>query len=1305
MRCIQNRAATGACPLLPSDLRTTQLKYFFSVPVGGWGCQRILDRKAQEQPVLPIVMTPTIFTVEPQHLGNLSADTAIVFFAELLWSEARRTGIPIAAIKISTRVNVPDGGVDAQIDTNQFAAQTDLVMPGLTAYQVKAGTTFEPWQEGVIKRELFGNNPVHKDSLGGAVKKCLDDGGTYVLVCTGKSLTPQESQAAEAHCKSFFAQCGYQNTSVVVLSQTQVIGLLGVHPSLSLRLNGKAGANFQSHQSWSNQSEMRKNFKEGKSQKDFIEAIQTAMREIDAVHIRVRGEAGVGKTRLGLEALKVEDLAPLVIYCDSPKMYMGSALESELLRDDNQFAVILVVDECDIDSMGRMWNKLQHRKALTKLMTLFNEFDNVSGETRLVDAPPLDEEQLSAILADYGVPEDRRRRFAEICEGSPRWAHIIGLNLQQNPEDILRDPDTVSIVDRYIAGRDAPNSEAAGDRRTVLLYLSLFKRFGYSAPVANEAKAIHALVQASKPSITWPRFQEIIQDLRDRKILQGETTLYITPKAFQIKLWVQWWHAHGAQFDLDEFTKQLDGKLIDWFFEMFKFGASAPAALHISEELLKEIGNRGGISFFESGRGSKFFLALTEAAPEAALTALKKTVGTLDRDQLLDFTTGRRNVIWSLERIVVWRDLFVDGARLLLKLAEAENEKWSNNATGMFADLFTPGEGPVASTEASPELRFPVLVEALDSTSADVRRIGLLSCEKALETGQFSRAVGAEYQGLKRQPELWTPKTYGERFDAYRRVWNLLEGRLDAFHEKDRQHAVKILLSRARGVGYSANLAPMVVSTLKALAKRPDVDKREIIEVVQDVLRYDAKEFPPESLALWTDLRDTILTGDYHSQMQRWVGMELLEDRITLDGKSVDNAAKPVASLVEQTLADRDLLDAELPWLVTKEAKSGFRFGYELGQKDNSVVFLARIFAAVRAAGKDANAFFLGGYLRALRERDSDSVEQILDAIGALAEIRHLMPELTWRTGVTDRGAERLLSLAREGSISGTSLRMFAFGGTIRNLSEKVLQSWIEFLLATNTREAVAVAIELFDFYYLMGDAPPQMPEELTFKLLTAEPLLKGEGNAPQMEDYEWNQIATKFIDLYPEKAAALGKALIEHFGNDGNIIDGHSPYSLETLNEILKRHPMELWDAIWPLLGPPLDSRAFQLRQWLHKGASQLIPADKIWQWVEGDVEKRAWYSALLVPQIFPGEGGFNAREILVRYGHRDDVRSNLRANFGTEMWWGAESQHFQQKKDWLLGLKKSETNPNVRQWIDEYLESVNWHINRAKVEEERED
>jgi len=110
----------------------------------------------------------------------------------------------------------------------------------------------------------------------------------------------------------------------------------------------------------------------------------------------------------------------------------------------------------------------------------------------------------------------------------------------------------------------------------------------------------------------------------------------------------------------------------------------------------------------------------------------------MSHDELLQFEQGRRDIIWALEGTALYADLFCQSARLLLALAEAENETWSNNATGVFAGLFSLGYGEVAPTSLAPEYRLPVLMEAL--SEGELRAdLALKSFDAALKADSISR--------------------------------------------------------------------------------------------------------------------------------------------------------------------------------------------------------------------------------------------------------------------------------------------------------------------------------------------------------------------------------------------------------------------------------------------------------------------------------------------------------------------------------------------------------------------------------------
>ena len=166
-------------------------------------------------------------------------------------------------------------------------------------------------------------------------------------------------------------------------------------------------------------------------------------------------------------------------------------------------------------------------------------------------------------------------------------------------------------------------------------------------------------------------------------------------------------------------------------------------------------------------------------------------------------------------------------------------------------------------------------------------------------------------------------------------------------------------------------------------------------------------------------------------------------------------------------------------------------------------------------------------------------------------------------------------------------------------------------------------------------------------------------------------------------------------------------------LTDFVKEDPKNSWQKIVKYLGPPYDIRAFRIKQWL-RGSKGLLPessilemfdSQDIWKWVDADIENRAGYLATFIPPILVASEKCLARELLIKYGDRKDVRDNFTANYSTEGWSGSMSEHYHVVLQELESLKCKESNCNIIRWIDEYSENVKKQIEWAKLREERED
>lgn len=1283
-------------------------------------------------------MMDNILTVSNDDLGRLTPEEAVEIFSQLLWAEATSIGLPKNQINIPGAIDVPDGGIDAEVRNAQVIGGQGIIKSGLTCYQIKTGN-FNLNQDSYIKDILLREKKLSESSsdtspsvgdstkvkprkknanaeipdLKPKIKTCLDNGGTLVVVLFGWD-NPEQTDGQLID--KFMAVLNginpkYQKNQIEIWPQNKLLSFISNYPSLALRVNRRAIARFDTHQTWSNQDQMRPAFMPGESQIKVIEDIRRELRRGNpGTHIRVLGEPGVGKTRVVLEAIRESDLAPLVIYTQA-ECFSDSDLMAQLLM--GTFRAILVIDECDPNHFAYFTNKLKHQCKKVQIISIYNDWEQAS-EVMYANILPLSNSLISQIILSYGVPKDKADQHANLCSGSPRIAHMIGLNLQRHPEDISKVPSSVRVWDRYIAGDKDINSEEVRQIHQVLRYLALFKRFGYGPYLASEAESIINLIQSKNANFSQDRFHEIIAELRDKRILQGENTLYITPKFFHIKLWGEWWDTYGRYFDIN--TLNLSPQLFDWFFEMFEYALTSEVATRKAKELL---GNSGPFQanheLLKSRLGARFFYYLAKSEPQAALNCLKVTLGTWSMSELLSFTEGRRDIVRALEYLVSWRTLFVESAQLLLSLAEAENEAWANNASGTFADLFKISTDPrFSKTEASPEERSSILKETLASTSKEKRLLGLKACEKAL-SGQVGGMIVVSQNPLQKEPDLWKPKTWEELFEGYRQVWNLLFSKVDIMPSDESTQAIKILIGATREVARYESLNEMVFQTLVVLSKNNSVDKRLIVEAVIHFLHYNAPGMPNELRKKWDLFQNSLFENNFHSRLERHIGMDILEDKVDENGEYKHE--ETIKKLANEASENPEIVLSELNWLLSMDSPHVYSFGYEFGQRDANFVILPEIIHRLKAAEPSNNLYFAGGYLRALYEKEPDQWKVLLGQFVIDEKTKTIIPELIYRaSALSEQSAQWILNLLLERAIQPMQLTYFAYGHATRQLNEITVIKWIEILLDHKTIQASSVALPIFDNYYLDKAGPKKMPAELTFNLLTSPGHVEITNPVynDQMAGYHWRIICQAFVHEQPQYAIKLARFILDHFSNSKSFIGRLRDDGQSTLTLIAKLYPHGMWNCVIDYLTFPIDGRDFEIQQWLRgsdnwgeetEGALSLMKPEDVWAWVDQNIEQRAYFLAGCSPKLlFITENKICwAREVLIRYGTRDDVRNSMIANFSTEGWTGPASFHFQRKIDFLRTFLSKESNKIVTSWIEKYIGDLQETLEHARIQEER--
>lgn len=1252
----------------------------------------------------------TIYQVESRVLSALSASEGVALLRDLLWCEASRVSVPRQKIVMSLNNTVKDGGVDAKVE--DAPATESLLIRGSSFFQLKTGKSFKPWEPSAIRKELFGKSSAKpsKRLLGPALKKCLDNGGRYVLVTMGHDLQPIEHTNAVDTLRQYLKAAGYKKPNVDVYGQGQIIGLLSQFPSLSLGLNQRAEFSFQSAESWSRNADMAAELKLGAQQSELIEEIRSAVRGTSHQHIRIIGEPGIGKSRLVLEAVRSGDIAPSVIYVPNGEEFQQSQLFNELLRPDRQLFATLVIDDCDDRGRASIWNALRHRTNV-KIVSIDHGPEESSDSLMLVlPCPPLPDDRIAEIISSYTKTKADLSNWASFCGGSPRVAHAVGENLKQNPNDLLKSPANVPIWERFILGHKRRSGVEAERLTTALRHIAVFSRFGFEQPVQNEARFISEWVREADPTITWAAFQQIVTHYKKRRILQGRHTLFIVPRALQVYLWKGFWDEFGRGFDFDSFFSRMPASLRRWFLQLFVYAHTSPVATDVVRNILSPLtGPFSDKHFLLSDAGARFVSHLAEAEPSATLYLIENTYGTWPLEDLRGWHTGRQDIVWALEKIAAWEDTCSRVIRVLCRMSIAENAKNSNNSTGLFCGLFHV----MAPTQAPASIRLPLIEELLDNSDPHYRTLGLTACGQWLDTRGYTRIVGAEYQGLRPRINFWVPKTYGELWGYWKSAWELLFKKTRGWPTNERSLANKQLIESAAGLLRVKTLAPIVLKALFDLAKDTATDTSQLTSFVISTLR-----FREDSLEKYVVNRlkilDRQITGtSLLSRITRYVLNTTWDEDYRVHKDKVIDEVLPIKKrrqLVKELSSKPSDLYQLLPKLAGAEGHKLYEFAKEIASSAHSSALLSRLVVCQRKLLPEMKTQFIGGYFSGVREIDRKVWEKEVLALLNSKVLREVGIDVILRSGYSEKITKKLISLFEQRHISPRGFSRLGWSAAENEVSSGTAEGAIRALLSKGTRETSESAIELLHHYYLNKERPRALPELLTYRALTSRGLFTSK-TTNTMVGYYWYEVAKIFRSQCPKFDIKLFNHILRNVKDlyGGKVGD----YPSKMADAIARDNPQETWKIVEKLLAAK-SPRSYSVRYWLtdsgfddkpNRGSITNFPPDVVMSWVRKAPKQRAPIIASCLPKTLnAAEGGLLTKMFIETYSNETRMSGHLISHFWTGSWTGPESSYLSKKRDeartWLSDAAES----NLRSWLLNYIDYLNKRVAESEIREERE-
>ena len=1247
------------------------------------------------------------FDITPEDLGRLTAREAVAIFRDLIFAEAKQVGgIEIGHIDIpssNTAITTCDGGIDGQVtNANPKHEGHGIIKQGLTCYQIKTG-------KADIRTVHDAKDIIStKAGICSRVKSCIENGGTFVVVLFGSDAPDREQEQSIRCLQESIAEfmpehADYPN--VEIWRQSNLVGFLQDFPSLCMAVKKQSPTNLMSIQSWAQLLAMHHNLSLGENQRNVISAIREAVLGKSSAAIRVLGEAGVGKTRLVLEALNIDECKGTVLYAGKPSALPPGFLNS-LVMADSTARCILVVDECDAGRHGEIWNWIASASDRIQLVTIFNDEETSYDGKMVVRIQPLDQKEIAEIIGSYGIPDFRSNELAAFCSGSPRVAHILGEQMSRSGDLDISYKNDVWV--RCIAGADDTSSENARKRLCVMKWLALFRRFGYTGPYREEGNLVVSMIERST-GLTACEIREIISYLRKKKLLQGDHTLYITPRLMHIWLWTKWWEEQGHGFDFDNFIhvddeKELNDKLIDWFFDMMQYGRESTIVPQIIDGFFSNHGPFSTPAFLRSNSGERLLDILANIAPRKTLVFIEGILAGYSEDDLLHLREGRRGIIDALQRVARETQLFERAAQLLLRLAYAENEHYTNNATGVFAGLFSNGIGPLAPTAASPEIRFPILERIAMSEQQEAQAIAIKAISEGLEQVTHTMTAFNEADVLHERIDGWLPTSYDEWWDAYRRIW-ALGVRCLYFYEGDNRHELaNILVQRCIHLVEFIGDGTEAVEWLETLVDTGYAEKEAVVKGVSGLLKRSQYTSATAKQAL-VKLQEKLVGTDYESQMERYVGMNVWDDEFDETGFQENRLEAKLQELAQKSIANPDKLAAMLPWLITdKPARSG-RFGYALGVADEHNTQWEAIFEAVRAheGGDKADPRLCSGYLRSTFNDNPKLWEERIQRLSQESKLRELVPAIACNSGMTDCVFADIVDMYEADLITTRSLLPVRFGGVLAKVSRENVYRLLNVLLKKQESAASMLAVDLAHMYKHDGGI---ITGEMAIRLVTQESLLDDEW-VDETSSYmsSWCEECIDILDSEPNYAYDITAYTAKAISVGARL----EPYCIQgVFKKAASVNPASTWNAVAPYFDAGdynVMARFGSMFQESGEKPLDTLPTATVMEWIRENPESRAIAIARVTAATLRNDHGdpLLARELIAACGDNDRVRQALFARFGTYSWTGNQSSTIERKIEELRSYKQSETNTRVLRWIEDAIDMFECEMDKAHAREER--
>ena len=1320
--------------LLPEDIRRIRMELGLTQEQAGeriGGGRRAFSKyeSGSVQPSAAVInflrildRNPHLMTEDGRHAGHnprvlaqnpneVSADDVRLLsneqFADLLrrllQAEALSNGISLDGVHVASNMTAPDGGEDARIFWDGGVERTVFLPSRTCRFQMKTGR---------VTPAIAGQEMTTRGEIKAMVRGVIEAGGNYVMLST-QPVTGQGIEARERKMREAIRDAGIavNDDQVAFKDGSQIATWVNWHPSIATWLServrpGSVGP-FATYEGWSRRREHHAaSFADDSRLPELRERIRSCAAEPGSA-LRVVGLSGVGKSRLVHEVLGNEAEEALVMYAVDSENPAGAVQSTVNQLSDSQRRAVVVVDECDIKTHRQLVGMVSRAGSRISLVTIDDELPrNVSDNATFVvaDSPV---EVVESIIDELlpGSPNEDKRRLSRFANGFPavavRMARVweVGVPIAHSTDD--------DLVDRFVSGRSPLDRELLLKSAQLV---SVFGLVGWEHPIANQT----AEVAHFDGFLTDPQFRQGISDLLNRGIIrQRGRCVSLQPKPIAMNLaerqWQQW---YGDKWD-EVLTGSTNSEL--------KVFAARQLALINPTGIAKQVAGHvcrldGPLSTIESltvAGHPEVICSLAEVDRDAVARLIAKITNDVGDPELV-IGRVRRNFVDAAAKIVFHPDSFESGADLLLELAASENERWGNNASGIFEGLFQLYLG---GTAADGDARIIYLERALVDAEPKHRVALAKALSAAACLGPFDRMMGAESHGSLEALKSWQPETNGEIVDY---ISGSVKSLTEIAIERD---GAALIARKELGSHFRSLVRGGFIDLVAQAAGQVQVatgDWPDGLRNLTSILAFD-DDLPGDVIERVRNLVEDLQPTDLVSQVEFLVtdGISLGSDVLPAAefNRKYEQDVRSARQLAEELSTRPEIAKSCFPSLVRGQQHMAYEFGKSLGElSDDPLDWLKSIIETMMETDpREANHDLLVGYLKGMQLEHSSEVAKMKQILAGSEFFAPAFATLCSRLGeISHLDVNIALNALDDGHLRPHHLRSWAFGGILAETPVADVVPLFDALI-DHSPQGMAECADLMGMY--VWGAPEKLGDLSSQVIKLAEKSDDwGTDRGRRTDDYRFQELMKSALNR--GRNDGLGRSIALGLSKSFVKIDGYRSHRLfePILPLLLSGFP----EIAWPIIGQAIvaDERTAALLMFELGGGMSFsdepdsailnLPEDVLFAWCYANPEGAPAFAARNLPFLTTLDRNATEREIHPRmlrlideFGHREDVREEIAANTHTFGWSGSTTEYYEMFYEPLAGLADHQ-NRDVRRWATQVRNELKDAFERAKNEDE---